>query len=56
VKILHILVDGPSADAEPIIDEQRQEHEVEVVDLSVGSVSYELLVDKIAQCDQVVTW
>lgn len=56
MKILHILVDGPSADAEPIINEQRKEHEHEVVDLSAGSVSYDALVDKIAQCDQVVTW
>ncbi|UCH17775.1 MAG: hypothetical protein JSW36_01650 [Burkholderiales bacterium] len=56
MKILHILVDGPSADAEPIINEQRKEHELEVVDLSAGSVSYDALVDKIAQCDQVVTW
>lgn len=56
MKILHILVDGPTADAEPIIDEQRKEHDVEVVDLSAGGMSYDVLVDKIAECDRVVAW
>ncbi len=58
MKILHILNDGPSETAERIIDAQsnRDGHDIEVVDLSSGEVSYPALVSKIEGCDHVVSW
>ncbi|UCE89697.1 MAG: hypothetical protein JSW10_02345 [Pseudomonadota bacterium] len=56
MKILHILNDGPEPGAREIIEEQGEHHEVEVVDLSVQSVSYSELVEKIAASDKVLTW
>lgn len=56
MKILHILNDGPNADAQSIIDEHGKEHEVEVIDLAESSISYEALVGKIEQCDKVISW
>jgi hypothetical protein len=56
VKILHILKDGPRDDAGQIIAAQKQQHKVEVIDLSAGVVSYAELVDKIEEHDRVVCW
>lgn len=56
MKILHILVDGRTAAAEQIVDAQSAEHEVEIVDLTQGEVSYDRLVDTIFACDKVISW
>jgi len=56
MKILNILVNGQNDDAELIINEHKTEHDVEVIDLSKGEVSYDELVDKIEQCDKVISW
>lgn len=56
MKILHILNDGPNAEAQTIIDVHEKEHEVEVIDLSEKDISYEALVDKIERCDKVISW
>ena len=56
MKILHILNDGPDDDAMLIIGEHKKEHEVEIVDLSQKAMSYDDLVDKIEQCDKVISW
>ena len=56
MKILHILNDGPNADAQTIIDVHEKEHEVEVINLREKDISYDALVDKIEQCDKVISW
>lgn len=55
MKIMHILVDGPDDDAKSIIEYERDE-EIDIVDLSHGEISYDELVDKIEQCDKVISW
>ena len=55
MKIMHILVDGPNDDAESIIEYEKEE-DIEVIDLSQEGVSYDELVDKIEQCDKVISW
>ncbi|WP_455198580.1 hypothetical protein [Kaarinaea lacus] len=55
MKVMHILVDGPDKDAASIIDNE-QDEDIEVIDLSQGDISYDELVDKIEQCDKVITW
>ena len=55
-KILHILNDGPNAAAERIIAAQAKDNMVEVVDLTAGKLSYDMLVDRILACDRVVSW
>lgn len=56
MKVLHILVDGRAEDADRIIEAQSADHEVKVVDLSQGRVSYDALVDAIFYCDKVICW
>lgn len=56
MRILHILNDGPRDDASQIIAIHMKQHELEVIDLSAGSVSYADLVDKIEEHDQVICW
>ena len=56
MRILHILNDGPRDDADRIMAAQSKDHEVEVIDLSAGVVSYAELVDTIEDHDQVICW
>ena len=56
MKILHILNDGPDENAKTIIDEQVKDNEVEIFDLTQKVISYDELVDKIEQCDKVISW
>lgn len=56
MKILHILSDGVDENAKTIIDAQKKEHEIEIVDLTQKVISYDELVDKIEQCDKVISW
>jgi hypothetical protein len=56
MKILHILTNGSNADAQIIIDVHEKEHEVEVINLTEKDISYDALVDKIEQCDKVISW
>jgi hypothetical protein len=56
MKILHILNDGETEPAKKIIDFQSKEHDVNVIDLSQGNASYELIVDEIFANDSVISW
>ena len=56
MKIVQILVDGPDEDAKSIIHEYENGEDAEVIDLSQGEISYDELVDKIEQCDKVISW
>jgi len=56
MKILNILIDGPDVDAALIIAEHKKEHDVEILDLSQNGILYDELVDKIEQCDKVISW
>lgn len=56
MKILHILNDGPARLSDRIIQEQSKDHQVEVVDLSKNTSSYETLIEKIFAFDKVVCW
>ena len=56
MKVLHILNDGPSDDATPIIERQSDKHDVRVIDLSQDDIDYDALVEQIEQCDRVFSW
>ncbi len=56
MRILHILNDGLRDDAGQIMAAHMKQHEIEVIDLSAGDVSYPDLVDKIEDHDQVISW
>ncbi|MDH5392567.1 MAG: hypothetical protein OEY11_05210 [Gammaproteobacteria bacterium] len=56
MKVLHILNDGPDSDAEHIITHHSEHHEVEVIDLTAMRISYDELVERIEQCDKVISW
>ena len=56
MKILHLLNDGPTPLSDEIIGTQTKDHEVKVVDLAKGGLSYDQIVDDIFAYDRVVSW
>jgi len=56
MKVLHILNDGPDVDVEIIIEHQSENNDVEVIDLTEMNISYDEIVDRIEQCDKVISW
>jgi hypothetical protein len=56
VKILHILNDGPTKLSDEIIRVQSAGHDVKVIDLSKGDMSYEDIIDEIFSRERVVSW
>ena len=56
MKILYIFNDGPDEKATKLIEEQKKDNEVETVDLTNKGISYDELIDKIEQCDKVISW
>ena len=56
MKVLHILNDGPSDDAQYIIEQQSTNYEVQIIDLSKDDINYDELVDLIESCDKVLSW
>lgn len=56
MKILHILNDGPAKLSDQIINEQKKEHEIKVIDLTKKEASYESIVDDIFSYDKVISW
>lgn len=56
MKILHVLKEGLTDDAKPIIDAQQKENDVEIISLAGGEIDYDALVDKIEQTDKLITW
>jgi hypothetical protein len=56
VKILHILNDGPTKLSDEIIRVQFAGHDVKVIDLSKGDMSYEDIIDEIFSRERVVSW
>jgi len=55
MKILHILNDGPTDLSTKMVEEQKKDHEVKVVELSKVE-SYESLVDDIFSHERVISW
>jgi len=55
-KILHVLNDGEDELSAVIIKAHARLHQVRVVNLRDGDVSYERLVDDIFAHDQVISW
>lgn len=54
MKILHILNDGPTDLSTKMINVQKQDNEVKVVELS--GISHEELVDEIFSHDKAISW
>ena len=51
MKVLHIFNDGPSDDAQSIIEHQAKNHEIQIVDLSKPDVNYEELIETLRNKD-----
>lgn len=56
MKILSILNDGSENELNEIIENLKEQHQVEVVKLDDENLSYDELVLKIEQCDKVMSW
>lgn len=56
MKILTILNDGNKQNHIEILDDLQEENDVEVISLAEGSCDYSEIVDKIEQCDKVISW
>ncbi len=56
MKILTIVNDEEPEQLPALFEELQAQSEVEVVRLTEQSLSYDELVDKIEQCDKVLSW
>jgi hypothetical protein len=56
MKILHILNDNPTELSTKIIEEQKKEHEVKVIELWKRETPYEAIIDYIFSYDRVISW
>ena len=55
MKILYVISQDVDNTLQNVLDEQEKQHEIEVVDLRT-EVDYNLLIEKIESCDQVISW
>ena len=53
---MHILNDSPDQRVLQVIEAQKKLHNVEVVRLYDNSTNYADVIDKIEQCDKVISW
>ena len=56
MKILTILNDGNNQNHIELLDDLKEGNEVEVINLAEDSCDYSEIVDKIEQCDKVISW
>ncbi len=56
MKIVHLLKEGPSKLSTTVIEVQKKDNQVRVIDMSKKDVSYEAIVDEIFSSDKVVCW
>ena len=56
MKILTIVNDQQDPQFSELLQELRGQNQVEVVSLAEDQLSYDELVEKIDQCDQVISW
>ncbi|MGD0283371.1 MAG: hypothetical protein ABSB95_13530 [Dissulfurispiraceae bacterium] len=56
MKVLYILNDGRNALAERMALMQAENNVVNVIDLSMNTISYESVIDDIFSHDRVISW
>jgi len=56
MKVLHILKTTPDGPTKKIIELQSAAHEVKIIDLTRGGVSYDSLVADVFSHDKVFCW
>lgn len=56
MKILTIVNDQQDQQFSQLINELGTQHQVELVSLAEQQISYDELVEKIDQCDKVISW
>ena len=56
MKILTIINEKVEQQSIELLEALKEEHQVEVVKLAEDALPYDELVDKIEQCDRVISW
>lgn len=56
MKILTILNDGDKQNHIELLEDLQEQNEVEVISLAEDGNDYAEIVDKIEQCDKVISW
>lgn len=56
MKIIHIVNQKPTQYVINLIDEQRKAHDVEIINLEDGQPDYDAIIDKVINCDRVISW
>ena len=56
MKIVHIVNQKTKQSVLSLIDEQRKVHDVEVINLEDGQPDYDEIIDKVKNCDRVISW
>ena len=56
MKIIHIVNQTPTQSVLKLVDEQRKNNEVELVNLESGEPDYDAIIEKVISCDRVISW
>lgn len=56
MKIIHIVNQKPAQSVINLIDDQRKAHDVEIINLEDGQPDYDEIIDKVLNCDRVISW
>ena len=56
MKIIHIVNQKPTQKVINLIDEQRKAHDVEIINLDEGQPDYDAIIEKVINCDRVISW
>ena len=56
MKVLYLIQSSLDETAKAIIAVQRKGHDVKVIDLSKGDISYDAIIEEIFDRDRVISW
>ncbi len=55
MKLIYVIKQDMDPTLQAILETQKKQHEVEIIDLG-EEIDYDLVIDKIASCDKVISW
>ncbi len=56
MKIIHIVNQVPTKSILSLIDEQRKDHDVEVINIATEQPDYDSIIDRVINSDRVISW
>jgi len=56
MKIIHLVIKKPGKRILRLINEQSKNNEVEIINLNENITDYEDIIEKVMNCDRVISW